>query len=191
MIWNLSCRKTRRLLALSAGNDFEVVPSAETQRHLAICPHCRETWQGLRRSQQVLERVSAARVAGESPAVADQPREGTWPASIWPGVARHLRVIDEQWAAPNWRGWLPTAALAAACLAVIVVTIPDSRFNGGIAENRRPLVIYPRHASADSNGPGFRYFPRPSFADSDRDLPEFDHDHSVQFLPADDEPRSF
>jgi hypothetical protein len=191
MIWNLSCRKTRRLLALSAGNDFEILPSAETQRHLAICPHCRETWQGLRRAQQVLERVSATRVAGESPAVSDQPGEATLPASVWPGVARHLSVIDNQWAASDWRGWLPTAALAAACLAVIVVTIPDSNFNGGIAQNRRPLVIYPQHASTGANGLGFRYFPRASFVDSERDLPELDQDHSVQFLPADDEPRSF
>jgi hypothetical protein len=191
MILNLSCRKTRRLLALSAGNDFEVLPSAETQRHLAVCPHCRETWQGLRRAQQVLERVSATRVAGESPAVSDQPGEATLPASVWPGVARHLKVIDEQWAAPNWRGWLPTAALAAACVAVVVVTIPDSRFNGGIAENRRPLVVYPQPVLDGLNGPGFRYFPRPSFADSDRDQRALDHDDAVQFLPADDEPRSF
>src|SRR5215471_3312020 len=119
MIWNNSCRKTRRLLALSAGNDLDERDQALAQRHLAVCPKCREAWQGLQRSQDVLERVCAA------PAV-DQGKSPGWSqGSLWPTVARHLRSIDTQAAAPDWRGWLPAGALAAACLAVVIVSLPD------------------------------------------------------------------
>src|SRR5262245_55938761 len=118
MIWNLSCRKTRRLLALAAGNDVEERDLAGAHRHLAACPHCREVWQGLKLSQQALEQTRTA------PAEVSADPGSAWPSrSIWPAVARHARAIDEQAAVsngkgPNWRGWLPAGALAAACLAV-------------------------------------------------------------------------
>src|SRR5258708_13181705 len=98
MMWNFSCRKTRRLLALSAGSDVEGPECPNAQRHLAVCPHCREVWKGLQQSQRVLERVSAEPVAG------GLPRAEGWPApSVWPGVARHLQIIDEQLVAPASR----------------------------------------------------------------------------------------
>src|SRR5690348_433576 len=102
MIWNRNCRKTRHRLALSAGIDFEERPSLETQRHLAICPHCREVWQRLRDSQRLLERLSVARFEGESPAVSDGP-QGPERASVWNGMAQHLRLIDKQGTTPDWR----------------------------------------------------------------------------------------
>jgi hypothetical protein len=192
MIWNLSCRKTRHRLALSAGSDLEELLPAQTQRHLAVCPRCRETWQGLRHSQQVLERLSVARMEDEGAVVSEAGAEraqGSERRSIWPGVAQYLGVIDEQAAAPNWRGWLPSGALAAACLAVVLVTIPDPQFGVKMAENPRPLVIYPQPASVGTPG-GFHRFQGP-VSDRDRDLPEIGGDSSVQFLPGDDEPRSF
>ncbi len=218
MIWNRNCRKTRHLLALSAGNDFEERPSPETQRHLAVCPHCREVWLRLRDSQRVLERLCVARFEGESPAVADRS-EGpgqlnsgqlnsgqlnsgqlnsgqlnsgqlnSGRVSVWHGVVQHLRVIDRQTAAPNWRGWLPSAALAAACLAIILATIPDSQFGVGTADNRRPFVVYPQPASVGTQGPGFHRV-QGAYSGWDRDLPEVGGD-SVRILHGDDEPRSF
>lgn len=191
MNWNLNCRRTRRLLALSADNDFEERQTPETQRHLAICPHCRAAWRGLRQSQQVLEQVRAAPVEDQDPAVSGRSQGLEWPPSIWLGVARHLRVIDEQSSAPNWRGWLPAGALAAACLAVVLVTIPDPRFGMRTVENRQPLVIYPQHASAGSRARDFQLRPGTTLPESDRDLPEGGVERPVQFLQGDDEPRSF
>ncbi len=57
MIWNINCRRTRRLLALWAGNDLEQRECRVAERHLAVCPGCREVWGRLQQSQQVLERV--------------------------------------------------------------------------------------------------------------------------------------
>src|SRR5262245_33542408 len=111
MIWNLDCRKTRHQLALLAGSDFEDVLPPQTQRHLAVCPHCRETWQGLRHSQRVLEQLSVARMEGEGPFVSEPDSDRSQSSerrSLWPGVAQHLRAIDEQSTAPDWRGWLPS-----------------------------------------------------------------------------------
>ena|SRR5579863_9631312 len=187
MIWNLNCRKTRHELALSAGNDFEERPSLRTQRHLAVCPRCRETWQGLRNAQRVLERVSVAPAPEEQPA-ASSGLCGSERSSIWPDVARQLRVIDGEAGAPNWRGWLPAGALAAACLAVIVVaTAPDPQLGFRTVDNRRPVVIYPQPASASANGAGYQRY-RDPVADEDSDVTGRG---SRRNLPGDDEPRSF
>jgi len=111
-MWNLSCRKTRRLLALSAGNDLDERELAQAHRHLAACPHCRIVWQRLKQSQQVLERASAA------------PAESERLPSVWPAVARQVRAIDEEPVRADWRGWLPAGALAAACLAIVLIALP-------------------------------------------------------------------
>ena len=151
MIWNLNCRKTRRLLALSAGNDVEERDLAGARRHLAVCPGCREVWQGLQLSQQALEQVRAVPV--EAPGAA-------WPnRSLWPAVARDLRMIDDQAAAPNWRGWLPAGALAAACLAVVMVSLPDASPVANNTRYRSPLVVLPRHVLNEVDAGGRRAFP--------------------------------
>jgi len=124
-MWNLSCRKTRRVLALSAGNDLDERELAQAHRHLAACPHCREVWQGLKQSQQIFERISSA------------PAERL--PSVWPGVARHVRTIDAQPAHADWRGWLPAGALAAASLAIVVISLPQ----GPAPQNENaPSVIF-------------------------------------------------
>ena len=126
-MWNLTCRKTRRLLALSAGNDLDEREQSQAQRHLATCPHCREAWQRLFSAQQVLEKVRAT--------PADGQRLG---ASIWPAVERQIRTIDEQSVKADWRGWLPAGALAAACLALVVIALP----NGPSGDQNSPSVIF-------------------------------------------------
>jgi hypothetical protein len=139
MNWNLNnCRKTRRLLALAAGNDLDERDLADTQRHLAVCPQCREVWQGLRQTQQALERLRSA------PAVEPgSPAEERPAPSLWPAVARHVRAIDMQVAKANWRGWLPAGALAAACLAVVMVALPDVPRGPETARRRDPRMTVP------------------------------------------------
>ena len=177
-MWNFSCRKTRRLLALSAGSDVEGPECPNAQRHLAVCPRCREVWKGLQQSQRVLERVSVEPVAGGlGPA-------DCWPApSIWPGVARHLQVIDEQAVTPDWRGWLPSGALAAACLAIVMVALPEAPFNVNTANIDAPTVIQPQPVGSVRR-PGRR----PVWV---RELPEVGHEVIPQPLEGGDEPRSF
>jgi hypothetical protein len=162
MIWNLDCRKTRRLLALSAGNDVEERDLVGVQRHLAVCPQCREVRQGLEHSQQALERVRAV------PVDEDAGAGSAWPGrSIWPAVARQVRVIDEQAAAPNWRGWLPSGALAAACLAVVMVSLPDASPVADHARYRNPLVVLPQNVFNEVSAGGKRAFPNPPDEDLD------------------------
>jgi hypothetical protein len=134
MNWKPSCRSTRRMLSLWAGNDLEPQSCATAERHLAVCPACREVWEHLQNSQRALER---ARERGSAVMVADRR------SSVWPGVSRHLRSIDDtQVVAPNWRDWLPAGAVAAACLALISLVLPDVQSGGDMADYRSaPIVI--------------------------------------------------
>jgi predicted anti-sigma-YlaC factor YlaD len=180
MMWNLNCRKTRRLLALSAGNDLEERELPGVERHLAVCPSCRHVWQRLRHSQQVLERVSAAPV-----------EDRVAPASIWPAVARHVRIIDEQTTQTNWRGWLPAGALAAACLAVVLVALPDDPFSAGVSDQRASIATSPQRFVSGSVGRNPQRMPVTVLPDPDRDSYDFGHEHRPQILEGGDEPRSF
>lgn len=101
----------QRDLALWAGNDLEEHAQVAAQRHLAVCPECRGHWQRLQAGQRVLEQVRSA------PMERDE-------ASVWIGVRRQLRVLEDDRRTANWRGWLPVGALAAACLTVLIITAP-------------------------------------------------------------------
>jgi hypothetical protein len=109
MSWNLNCRKVQRLLALWAGNDIDEAGRVEAERHMASCPHCRESWGRLNTGRQALERLRTS-----------EAESAPLGASIWPVVERQIRVIDHEAATANWRGWLPVGALAAACVAILV-----------------------------------------------------------------------
>jgi hypothetical protein len=141
MIWNINCRRTRRLLALWAGSDLEQRESRVAERHLAVCPGCREVWEQLQQSQQLLEKVRAASLPDT--AVAESPANaGNWSGiSVWPSVARNIRSIDKRstndWSGTsNWRDWLPAGAVAAACVAIMAVVLPEP-----LPESVSPSVI--------------------------------------------------
>jgi hypothetical protein len=127
-IWNSECRKTRLQLALWAGNDLDERDVAAMERHLAICPHCREVGEELRQSQQLLETVRPA----ESTVGHELP-------SVWVGVSRHIRLMDERRDPRSWRDWLPTCALAAACIAAGVILFPAMQFGDSPSVTQRPL----------------------------------------------------
>lgn len=120
MIWNINCRRTRRILALWAGNDLEQCECQVAERHLAVCPSCREVWERLQQSQQLLEKVRPAPFEEH-----EQPFSAWPPPSVWPKVARQIRSMDDQVELSNWRDWLPTGAVAAACLGIIAVTLAE------------------------------------------------------------------
>ena len=181
MIWNLNCRKTRRLLALAAGNDLEERDLSGTQRHLAVCPQCRDVWHGLRRTQQALEQVRSTPAAEKGP-----PDAGH--SSLWPTVARHVRAIDAQAAKADWRGWLPVGALAAACLAVVMVALPDLPSGPSAARYRDPRVIVPPQFVIQSDPDTLSRMPVTIYSEPDR---KADQDPGPQPLKLRDEPRSF
>jgi hypothetical protein len=141
MIWNLTCRKVRRSLALWAGSDLDEVSRGAAQRHLAVCPDCRDQWQRLQAGQLTLERLRS-----------NPPERKALAGSVWPAVERQIRAVDEEPIAADWRGWLPTGALAAACLTAILIVVPGSgRFAGidGALSDRGPgPVIYSRQVGA-------------------------------------------
>jgi hypothetical protein len=171
-------------LALSAGNDLEERDVAGIDRHVAVCPTCREAWQSLRRAQQALEQVSAAPVV-EPTTLVCRPT-----GSVWPSVARHLRSIDAQAAAPDWRGWLPSLALAAACVAVVVVAIPESSFNPETARRRDLRVVAPELFVGETDPATLSRLPIERFRGGEGDFEAGRGDFPL-LLPVRDEPRSF
>ncbi|MGQ0635241.1 MAG: zf-HC2 domain-containing protein [Planctomycetaceae bacterium] len=131
MSWNFKCRRVRKLLALWAGNDLEPQERVEAERHMTVCPVCREEWVGLRSGQQALEQARGA-PGDETP----------HPHSVWPAVHRQICALTDQSAAPAWHGWLPVGALAAACLLVVVVTSQGVGPQGA-AGTGAPIVVQP------------------------------------------------
>jgi hypothetical protein len=142
MIWNIYCRKIRRLLALSAGNDLEQREWHVAERHLAVCPSCREVWVRLQQSLQVLERARPAPLEDVERVPAVWP-----PVSVWPSVARHVRMLDKQAVKANWRDWLPAGAIAAACVAIISVTLSEMPVDDSVS----PALIMSSPAAFDPN----------------------------------------
>lgn len=148
MNWNMNCRKTRRLLALWAGNDLVQREYQAAERHLAVCPGCREVWKGLEQSQHVLESVRSAPVEEREQAASCPP------TSAWPWVARHIRSLGGRQRAisnwgngSNWRDWLPAGAVAAACLVIISVTLSEAPMGDSVS----PSVIMSSPAAFESN----------------------------------------
>jgi len=113
MIWNNECRQMQRRLALWVGNDLPEHETVGLERHLAVCPHCRETHHGLRQVQPVL--------GAEAQSPAAEPGEL---GSVWSGVARQIRVLEQPPAVPGWHRWLPSGVLVAACVAVVAALLP-------------------------------------------------------------------
>lgn len=130
MRWNLKCRRVRKLLALWAGNDLEGAARIEAERHLVLCPCCRDHWSGLQTGQRALERARANPEAGLG-----------HERSVWPAVARQIRALEQPPAAPRWHGWLPAGALAAACLAILMTIAPSpTGLNSASTAGRVPVI---------------------------------------------------
>jgi hypothetical protein len=106
-------------------------------------------------------------------------------------VARHVRAIDEQTAQANWRNWLPAGALAAACLAVVLVALPDDPYGAGVSDQRASIVNSPQRFVSGSVGRNPQHLPVTVLPDPDRDSSDFGHEHRPQFLDDNDEPGSF
>jgi hypothetical protein len=95
-----------------------------------------------------------------------------------------LQAIDEQAVAPDWRGWLPSGALAAACLAVLMVALPEAPFSVNTANVDAPTVIQPQPVGTVGRRPERR-------SDWVREFPELRQELIPQPLEGGDDLRSF
>lgn len=103
----MNCRDIKRKLALLVGGDLPADEVTVVERHLAQCPACHTERQSLSDSQTILRAVC------ETPT---QPLE----RPLWPRVRPHLPQSHAYAGRPAYLGWLPTASLAAACLALLL-----------------------------------------------------------------------
>jgi hypothetical protein len=111
----MTCDRFRPLLALLVGNDLDSREAAEVRQHLETCAACRGEWASLQ------DAIGALQVVSHKPVVPDH-------VSLWPKVARNLRLrpVASIEAAP---GWLTLSAFAAACAAVMWLTISTPVFD--------------------------------------------------------------
>lgn len=107
----MNCTRAKSEIALWAGGDLDDRQIAQLERHVAVCPDCREYRQRMSGSLQVLQNP----VVSEPSSLHD---------SVWPGVESRLSMQSQLEArrAERLNRWLPAAAIAAACLAVIAFT---------------------------------------------------------------------
>lgn len=141
----IDCDQIRQQLALSVGGDLTSVEQAVVDQHLAGCVSCRQDLAGLRSSHAVLQQYREDTMLPVAP-------------SLWPGVQARLsrsrtRVSRAGISEPQFgrAGWIPVSALAAACVAVLVLSEMNPSFNppGGGAITRST----PGNAEAVELGP--------------------------------------
>ena len=105
----MRCKQAKHEIALSVGRDLVESAERRLQRHLAVCPDCREYRRELSRDLSVL----------------DECEDETEHASVWPSVQRRLAELP---AVPPSRpsyGWAPAFAVVAACLIMYVSMDPS------------------------------------------------------------------
>lgn len=105
----MNCKRARTEIALWAGDDLGEQTAEPLERHLALCGECREYRRQMASSVRVLQ-------APQRPPAAELHD------SVWPGLADRLPSQDETRRADSLNRWLPAAAVAVACLAVIAFT---------------------------------------------------------------------
>ena len=108
----LSCSQMEAEIALHAGGDLnDGVRQALLESHLAGCSTCRDYQRRMVACLDVLQTCAA-----ESAPLGRA-------AGVWPRVATALRAYDAQPVLARFNAWVPTTAIAAACAAMIFVTV--------------------------------------------------------------------
>ncbi|MEX0718176.1 MAG: zf-HC2 domain-containing protein [Planctomycetaceae bacterium] len=113
----MHCKRAKTEIALWVGNDLDAVSIGRLQRHLAICPSCREHWQGMTSSLRALHDSGDSLLLDEL----HEPKRAPSPPSVWPAVAVRLASPDFQGPAGRFNGWIPAIAVAAIFLAMVSI----------------------------------------------------------------------
>ncbi|MDA1014382.1 MAG: zf-HC2 domain-containing protein [Planctomycetota bacterium] len=111
----MKCKQARAFASLMVGNDLESDSRAQLQRHLAICPDCRDFTHQMSASMSVLQE------AGHESALLTQSQM-VGRASLWPRVAeavtqKSLGNLRNRW----FNGSVATLAIAATVLAMVSI----------------------------------------------------------------------
>lgn len=120
MLWTNECERVRRHLALSAGGDEQAASPADVQQHLQDCAGCRTAGEDLIQGQRVLAEARA------------QTRRDPGP-SLWSQVSGRIQSRPLAGNASSRQsqraGWIPVAALSAACAAVVLAAVLNPAFD--------------------------------------------------------------
>ena len=103
----MSCHDFQHKLALLVGDELEVNEAVAARRHIAQCPACREALQGLTDSRTIM------RVVSETPTEIRGD-------SLWPRLRAQISPATVLQTRRGYPSWMPTATLAAACVALLI-----------------------------------------------------------------------
>lgn len=131
MIWKSKCQRIQTLLALWVGRDLDERGEQEAKRHIAECPHCRAHWQKLQAGQHALEQAKS------TPAFVNERAE----PSLWGRVHAEISARKELSERQTAYGWLPVGALAAACLALMVLAQNSPPFDQPRNDDTMPRMM--------------------------------------------------
>ena len=133
--------RSKRQIALLAGDDLEGEQVGEAQRNIDLCSDCRQHWIHVRGCLDVLDR------AGKT----------TWPqdSRLWPAIESRLRSTVTPARPQEFNGWVPALSMAAACIALLIAGRLD-----GIAPHD---VVAPGHDAVQAGlfPSGYRLHSRP------------------------------
>lgn len=138
IVWD--CRQARSQIALKAGGDLNN-PVDETllEEHLVECASCREYLASMEATLDLLQTCAHVSLPARRS------------ASVWPEVAGRLPAGNGRSVYARFNVWVPTAAMTAACAAMILVTF---------VQLQRTAALDPflsRHVeSADADDPSRR-----------------------------------
>jgi len=109
----MNCKQAQTNIALWVGGDLSENDVALLERHVAICPGCREHHLRMEHVQQMLN------VSNSPPSLEE---------SIWPDLEVKIERHQKAFRREQFNGWVPAFAVAAACLLLLFYSRTISNF---------------------------------------------------------------
>lgn len=159
----MNCKQARAQSSLMAGNDLDNSAVTELQRHLAVCPDCRDFSGRMTASMSVLQEVCCEFTYTES---SESDR------SLWPRIADAVSARQPHQSRNRWfNGSVATLAIAATFLAAL-----------SIVETLNPPEVPDAASPSNFQGAAFQHDGSPPRnieqhiepAKKKTDVPEFD-----------------
>jgi len=116
----MNCRRAQTDIALWAGNDLSEIDCQSLQRHLEVCPKCRDYKAHM---QAIMQVVDECPLRDE----ADEASKSAVAEGLWPSLASRLVSLPTP-RNDRFNGWIPAIAVAAVCLAMLMVASPQDAF---------------------------------------------------------------
>lgn len=153
----MTCDRYRPQLALLVGNDLDSREAVDVRQHLSGCPSCRAHFDALELSMNSLQAVSQKTVTPEF-------------RSLWPALSQRLqkRAVLANEPAP---GWMTLGAFAAACAAVLWLTVSTPVFDFELTDAQ---VADFTHQQLSSPRPAASQFPQLQFVNAAQPVIPFD-----------------